>query len=66
MANKPIEQTGEAQDFSETEKAVMLLQTFKEVAAKLVKLPECTKTHADMLRKVYGHISLKLNQGKAF
>lgn len=46
--------------------AVKLLQEFKEVASKIVKLKECTKTDAQMIRKAYNNINLRINQESAF
>lgn len=58
--------TGKAEDFTDREKAVQHLQTLKESAAWLVKTKFVTQTDANMLRKVYGNINLKLNQNSFF
>lgn len=51
---------------TDQELMVDMLSKFKDLAALMVKSKYCTKTDAQMLRKVYGSISLRVNQISAF
>lgn len=67
MSDKVLKSTqGVAEDFTDREKALQQLEKLKEAAAYLVKTKFVTQTDANILRKVYGNINLKLNQKTFF
>lgn len=67
MSEKALKSTqGVAEDFTDREKALLHLENLKEAAAYLVKTKFVTQTDANVLRKVYGNINLKLNQSTFF
>lgn len=67
MSDKALKNTlGEAQDFLDRDKAIQQLEKLKEASAFLVKTKFLTQTDANMLRKVYGNINLRLNQKTFF
>lgn len=66
MAVKPfaVQETGNAQDFTENEKNLMALQDLKEAVTKLK--PLLNKTQLGQLATVYNALNLKLNQASFF
>lgn len=53
---------------TETDQELMvnMLSKYKDLCALMVKSKYCTKTDAQMLRKVYSSISFRVNQYSAF
>lgn len=55
-------------EVTQTDRELMvdLLMKFQDVAKIMVKSKYCTKTDAQMLRKVYGNIQIRVSQNTAF